>query len=173
MARLFAPRDQAVSANRKPRKAYRPRPVITDPLTLLRPASAEEKAAIMATFYSALDEIVSGSTPDENAWRLLSDSINTIETLTLSMRKLVPEEVMPTVNAAIAAMVGACNRFKAGQGMRLDGPGINAMRDILDIYRQALDGLTAREMAQAQAETQWRVNKLLHERGESAEVIAL
>jgi hypothetical protein len=29
---------------------------------------------------------------------------------------------MPTVNAAIAAMVGAASRFKAGQGMRA-GPG--------------------------------------------------
>jgi hypothetical protein len=102
-----------------------------------------------------------------------SDAINTVETLALVLRKLDPAEVMPTVNAAIAAMVGAASRFKAGQGMRVDGPGLEALRDVVGIYEQCLQGLTAREMAMAQAETQRRVNALLRSRKPTTEVIAL
>ena len=155
------------------RSAYRPKAVLTDPLSLLRPASREQRDAVMLRFTTALQEIASGRHPGEAEWRDLSDAINTVETLALSLGKLEPTEVMPTVNAAIAAMVGAAKRFQAGQGMRVDGPGLEALRDVLAIYEQALVGLTEREMAMAQAETQRRVNALLRSRKPSAEVIAL
>lgn len=99
--------------------------------------------------------------------------INTVETLTLIQRKLLIDEVMPAVRTATDAMVAAALRFKAGHGMRLDGAGLEALREVLAIYEQCLEGLTEREMAQAQAETQRRVNALLHARKPSAEVIAL
>jgi len=103
----------------------------------------------------------------------MSDVVNTVETLALGMGKLVPAEVMPDVNEAIASMVKAARRFQAGQGMRLDAAGLAALRGVLDVYEQCLDGLTAREMAVAQAETQLRVNALLRSRGPSREVVEM
>lgn len=155
------------------RSAYRPRAVISDPLSLLRPADPQRRNAVLLRFLSSLDSMARGSHPGEAEWRDLSDAINTVETLALSLRKLEASEVMPVVNAAIAAMVGAANRFKAGQGMRLDAPGLQALRDVVDVYRQCLEGLTEREMALAQAETQRRVNALLHAKNPNHEVIAL
>ena len=127
----------------------------------------------MGEFLSSLDTMARGSHPGEEEWRSLSDACNTVETLALHLHKLDPAEVMPTVNAAIAAMVSAAKRFKAGQGMRLDAEGLEALRDVIDIYDQCLAGLTEREMSQAQAETQRRVNALLHARKPNAQVIAL
>jgi hypothetical protein len=100
-------------------------------------------------------------------------ALESIETWAKALKEFHSAEVMPTVNAAIAAMVGAASRFKAGQGMRVDGPGLEALRDVVGIYEQCLQGLTAREMAMAQAETQRRVNALLRSRKPTTEVIAL
>jgi hypothetical protein len=155
------------------RSSYRPRAVISDPLSLLRPADPQRRNAVLLRFLSSLDSMARGSHPGEAEWRDLSDAINTVETLALRLQKLDASEVMPVVNAAIAAMVGAANRFKAGQGMRLDAPGLQALRDVVDVYRQCLEGLTEREMALAQAETQRRVNALLHAKNPTHEVIAL
>lgn len=155
------------------RSAYRPRPVMANPLAVFAPAPKAERDRLMTRFLTALHAMASGRHPGEAEWRDLSDAINTTETLALHLGKLNPAEVMPTVNAAIAAMVSAAKRFQAGQGMRLDAPGLQALRDVLAIYEQCLDGLTEREMALAQAETQRRVSALLHSRKPSAQVIAL
>ena len=155
------------------RSAYRPKPVLLNPLAAMQPAPKAERDRVMLRFTTALQEIAAGRHPGEAEWRDLSDLVNSVETLALHLHKLDPAEVMPTVNAAIAAMVGAANRFKVGQGMRVDGPGLEALRDVLSIYEQCLEGLTEREMSQAQAETQRRVNALLRRRKPSVDVIAL
>jgi hypothetical protein len=155
------------------RSKYRPRAVITNPLTLLQPGTAADKARVMLNFLTALDAMANGRHPGVDEWRSLSDAINTVETLALGMGKLVPSEVMPDINAAIEGMVHASRRFKAGQGARLDGPGLQALRRVVDIYGQCLDGFTAREMAMAQAETQRRVDALQRAKGNSPEIIEL
>lgn len=143
--------------SKKPRKAYVAKFVDPDPLARLRKATPAERAKIMTRFYSALHEVTNGAAPDRPEWRDLSDAINTVETLALALRKLVPAEVMPTINAAIEGMVFAAQRLNAGQPMRLSGRGIQALRDVLAIYDQCLLELTYAEMAHAQAETERRL----------------
>jgi hypothetical protein len=155
------------------RSTYRQKPVLLNPLAALRPASKEQRDRVMGEFLSSLDTMARGSHPGVEEWRSLSDAVNSVETLALHLHKLDPLEVMPTVNDAIAAMVAASKRFRDGQGMRLDAPGLKALRDVLAIYEQCLEGLTEREMSQAQAETQRRVSALLRSKTPSAEVIAL
>lgn len=157
------------------RSKYRPRAVLTDPLLLLRPAPKADADAVMLRFLTALETVAGGSHPGEAEWRDLADAINTVETLALTMHRLVPQEVMPTVNAAIAAMVGAANRYRAGGGMRVDGPGLVALRDVVGIYGQCLEELTGREMAMARAETIRRMQAVLRRRSEDtdAKVVAL
>jgi len=155
------------------RSRYKPKPVVANPLALMQPASTSRRDAVLLHFYTALEAMSRGDHPGESEWRTLSDAINSIETLALHMRKLVPAEVMPAVNSAIAAMVGAANRFKAGQGMRLDGAGLAALREVVGIYEQCLDGFTEHEMARAQAETQRRMSALLRSPVHSKEVVTL
>ena len=157
----------------KKRSKYRPRSVITDPLTLLRPATAEEKRSVMLCFLTALESMRAGDHPGEEEWRSLSDAINCIETLTLGQKKLCAAEVMPIVNDAIAAMVQAARRFKEGQGMRMDARGMEALRDVIAMYETCLDTFTSREMSLAQAETQRRVNELLRKRNPGREVVCI
>lgn len=161
-------------ALRKPtRPVRRAQAVLADPLTLLRPVPREQRDRVMARFLTALDAMVRGEHPGIDEWRDLSDAINTVETLCLHQHKLVPQEAMPTINAAIAGMVQAAHRYKAGQGMRLSGEGLQALRDVIAIYEQCCEELTEHEMAQAQAETQRRVHALLRSKTKRPEVIEL
>jgi hypothetical protein len=145
---------------KKPKKKYRPRDVLVNPLTLLQSASKDEQRRLLGRFYSALETITRGDHPGVDEWRDLSDALNCVETLALHMGKLVPAEVMPTVNAAIEGMVNASKRYKAGQGMRLDAAGLAAVRLVLDIYAQCIEGLTAHEMWRAQTLTARRVAQI-------------
>lgn len=155
------------------RSPYRPKPVIADPLYLMRPASKKQRDAVMLRFLSALDTMARGEHPGEAEWRDISDAINTVETLALHMGKLKAQQVMPLVNACIRALVHAADRFKAGQGMRLDAAGLQALREVVDLYGQCMEVLSERDMARAQQETQRRVNELLRAKKQSEEVVAL
>lgn len=157
------------------RSKYRPKPVITDPLTLLRVAGPADRRRVLATFYTALEDMARGDHPGVSEWRDLSDCINTVETMAETLHMLDAAEVMPSVTAAIAGMVAASKRYQAGAGMRLDAQGLTALRQVVDIYAQCLDGYTEREMARAQAETQRRVNQIMRSKSSSSthEVIEL
>ena len=137
------------------RSRYRPGPVDRDPLARLMPADG---SLVMAQFDSALMSMMNGSNPSREDWRALADAINTVETLALGRDpKLIPHEVMPVVNRAIAGMVRVSRRFQDGKPMRLDADGLEAIRDVIDIYGQCCKGLTGHEMRKAQAETIMRV----------------
>jgi hypothetical protein len=155
------------------RSKYRPGMVITDPLSLLRPASRSARDAVNLTFLTALHELSNGRDPGREEWRSLSDAINTVETLATKCRKLDENDVMPIVNAAIAGMVAASNRFKEGKGMRLDASGLEALREVVSIYGQCMDQLTEREMAVAQAVTQQRVNEIYRSNAKNIQVVCI
>ena len=155
--------------SRRPRRI--PRPVISDPLSLLRPVSPERSRGVMLAFLTALDEIARGKHPGVEEWRSLADCVNTLETLALT-NDIFGEGVMPAVNAAIEAMATAAKRYRAGHGMRLDGPGMEELRTVIEIYGLCLKLLTERQMALAQQRTQARMRVLLRA-GESEQVIAL
>jgi len=155
------------------RSAYRPKAVLSNPLALMRPASVAQRNAVLLQFYTALESMARGDHPGEEEWRSLSDCVNSVETLALTLGKLVPDEVMPTVNAAIEGMVAASVRFRAGKGMRLDAAGLDALRDVVGIYGQCLESLTEREMSLAQSETQRRVNEIYRRKHECHQVVSL
>lgn len=142
------------------RSRYRPRPVMTDPLSLLRPAPPAARGVVEAHFLTALDMMTRGDHPGVDEWRSLSDAINTVETLTLQMGRMDPAAVMPTVTAAIAAMVAAARRHQAGQRMGLDGAGITALRGVIATYCDCMDQLTEHEMATATRLTDQRIRGL-------------
>ena len=120
------------------------------------PAPKEKRDRVLLTYLAALDTIASGKHPGNEEWRQLSDAVNTVETLVLR-GNLAAREIEPALNAAGAAMAHAAERYSAGAGMRMDGAGLRALREIIEIYRVAMDGLPELEIALAQVETQERI----------------
>lgn len=156
----------------KRRKAYRPKPVI-NPLTALSPAPAEKRERVMARFRSSLETIARGSHPGAVEWRDLADACNLVEALTLHMGRLVPDEVLPSVAAAVQSMKEAAHRYSDGGALRLDARGLEALRDVLAIYEQCLEGLTEREIEQARAETERRILAIRRSKKPSSEIVEL
>lgn len=146
-----------MSTTRRKGKAYRP--IITKhPLMrVLPPAPAAASALLMTRFRSALRMIEAGQHPGADEWRELADVINTLEML-VNMSELDHDEVMPCVDQAIKGMAEAAIRWRAGEPLRLDQAGLNAVRDALAIYEQCLAGLSGATMAQARRETDRRIN---------------
>lgn len=136
---------------------YRPKPIIGNPLIALRPVPAVDREKLLATCRSALTCMSTGRMPGVDDWVDLANAVNIIDTLAMSMRKLVVAEVLPTLNAAQEALVRASDRHKEGLAMRLDGAGMEALRDIIDMYEQCLIGFTALEMSEALTITRKRV----------------
>lgn len=152
-----------MSRNKKPRKAYKPRPVIQNPLVFLQPAVQADQTRLLNRAYGALEWMVNGKDPQPEGWRDCADVVNVIETMALHTGQLVADEVRADVLTAGNSMRAAERRFKAGQGLRLDGPGIQAMREVLEVYAQALAGLTAMEMERVFAETRHQMARRVRE----------
>ena len=154
------------------RKAYRPKPKI-NPLTALSPAPAEKRERVMARFRSSLETIARGRHPSAVEWRDMADLCNLVDTLALHMGRLIPEEVIPSVKAATDSMKEAARRYRESEVMRLDAAGLEALRDVMAIYEQCLEGLTEREIEQARAETERRVREIRRSKTRSSEVVEL
>ena len=107
----------------------------------------------------ALHELMHAPAPGNNCWRVISDAINLTETLVLHGEapithphtgKVVashwrgcdgaPVEIADAsglLQDAIAAMAKAGQRMLEGKPMRLDGPGIEAVREIVQEFPEA------------------------------------
>lgn len=138
-----------MATNRKPRKAYRPRPVLVDALTRLQPAPKAQRDTVLLRLHTALEEMARGTQPGPQEWRDMADAINTLEALTVHMAVLDASTTMPVLERATAAMVAAERRYRSTGRAGLDGPGLQALRDALQLYTQAATGLTQHAMAKA------------------------
>ena len=131
----------------------------------------------------ALHEMMHAERPSNTAWRVLSDAINLTETLVQhgeapikdSTGKVVAShwrgcdgsaiEIADTSGLladAIAAMAKAGARAFDGHAMRLDGPGIAAVRAVLEDYQTALDTLPARTMVRCHRATEKRIREIFN-----------
>jgi len=141
------------------RSKYKPKPVITNPLVLLQPAKREQQQKLLMRALSALESITQCREPSVEDWRDLSDIVNVVE-VAADRGNLKHEEVMPSVNAAIEAMCEAHDRFNAGKPMRMSGAGINALRALIQVYAELLNGLTGFEMELLLSQTRALVRRL-------------
>jgi hypothetical protein len=133
----------------KPRKAYRPRPVLVDALAKLQPAPHAQQQLVMTRFHSALHAMATGTQAGPVEWRDLADVVNTVDVLVNQMNLLHPQATMPTIEAAKAALVAAEARYRTTGRTGLDGPGLQALRDSMALYQQAAAGFTQHTMARA------------------------
>lgn len=149
---------------RRKGKPHRPfNPVHTT--MFIQPAPKEQAETLLARFRSAAQMLATSANPGAEEWRDIADAVNTIETLALEMGKLIPAEVMPTVNAAIDALAEAAKRWHLGHRMGLSGPGLQAVRECIQIYADCLEGLTGMEMAKARLLTNERYEQVCKGRG--------
>ena len=146
------------------------------------PMPAHTRRHQLTRMADALNEMMHAPRPGNGSWRVISDAVNLLETLVLCGEAPVkdlatgktiashwrgcdgnPVEVGDSSGLlldAITAMGKAGERAFNGQPMRLDGPGLQAVRAVLEDYQTALECLPARTMVRCHRMTEKRIREI-------------
>ena len=95
--------------------------------------------------------------PPVEDWRRLSDMVNMVHTL-VDMGEMVDSQAL--LADVFEAMVKASDRYKAGQALRFDGPGVQAMDALFQDFSEAVSVLPARTMIRCHRLTSKRLNAI-------------
>lgn len=169
---------------RKPR-AHQPRTYYTMVDELLasdsQPMPQRNRTHQLRRMADALHELMHAPQPGTNAWRVVSDAVNLLETLVQHGEAPIKDATGNTIAShwrdcdgdaievrdhsglladAIAAMTAAGQRYTNGHPLRLDGPGIAAVRAVLEDYEAALNTLPHRTMVRCHRATEKRVKAI-------------
>lgn len=134
------------------------------------PTPEVRRTAQLTAMWAALDSIETGHKPNMLDWRMCSDAVNMLETLTLHNSGHWLDCHGNTVQIAdqsgllldaIKALVLAGDRYNAHGAVRLDGAGIQAVRAVLEDYAAVMEVLPERAFVKAHRLTEKRVNDLL------------
>jgi len=127
----------------------------------------------LTKMWDALAAIETAPQPTVNHWELCSDAVNLMESLLVMGKFADNDNVVPQ---AVRAMAEAGKRTNhTGATIRLSGPGINAVRIVLETYVTALRELPERTIIQAHRKTEHRIREIRRGKrlAHDVEVVAL
>lgn len=126
----------------------------------------------LTRMYEGLHALETADNPSTEDWRVVSDAVNMLETLVVELQ--VCEDASGLLQDAIRGLAVAGQRNKReGKPIRLDGPGIQAVRAVLASYAELLDLLPARTMYRCHRLTEQRIHDILagHKRPHDVEIV--
>lgn len=150
-----------MSRKQKRRPASQPltysvfRVMLADPVNPMPEARRRHQLTRMLGGLAAIER---GAAPTPEDWRLCSDAVNLLETL---VKSGALQDDGGLVMDGIEALAKAGARHLGGGQIRLDGPGIAAMRAVLEDYATALGALPERTIVQAHRDTEIRIRAIL------------
>lgn len=134
------------------------------------PIPEEDRRHQLTRMYNGLAAMETAPAPTTNDWRVVSDTVNLMETLTVTNNgwwlgcdgePVQVKDASGLLMDAVTALAMAGRRNLAGGAIRLDGAGINAVRAILEDYADLLDVLPARVMIRCHRLTEKRLHELM------------
>lgn len=151
----------------KPRRKKAPVYVLTyslvDEILASATAPLPEKARLhqLTVMWQGLASLEGGDNPSTNDWRVCSDAVNLMETF---VTMGIVEDASGLLMDAVTALAMAGRRHQAGKPLRLDGPGIQAVRSILEDYAGLLDQLSHRTVVRCHRLTEARIRAIMDNR---------
>ena len=109
----------------------------------VQPLSIKDRINTVGKMADSMDALKLEPCPPVEDWRRLSDMVNMVTTL-VDMGEMLDSHAL--LADACEAMVKASDRYKAGQPLRFDGPGVQAMDSLFQDYSMAVSVLPARTM---------------------------
>ena len=109
----------------------------------VQPLSIKDRINTVGKMADSMDALKLEPCPPVEDWRRLSDMVNMVTTL-VDMGEMLDSHA--ALADACEAMVKASDRYKAGQALRFDGPGVKAMDRLFQDYTMAVSVLPARTM---------------------------
>lgn len=129
--------------------------LMADPIN---PVSPQLLGGHLARVNAALKSLAEDADPSRDAWRDLSDAVNILESL--QVLGYINDEGQEIIKAK-DAMGQAGARALEGGKLRLTGPGIATLRNLLDDYAEIVQALSARQFIKACRTTERRVREIL------------
>jgi uncharacterized protein YyaL (SSP411 family) len=96
--------------------------------------------------------------PKIDDWTVVADAVNMMETFVVMG---VVEDADNAIQDAMEALKEAGKRFTAGNPLRLDGNGIQAIRGLLEDYRDVIAQIPERTLITAHRKTEKRLHEIL------------
>ena len=131
------------------------------------PLPKDWQRAQLTSMWDGLAQLATGDAPGKDDWRVCSDAVNLLETL-VDLREV--EDGQGLLLDAVAALAQAGERTYQGLPLRLSGPGLQAVRAVLEDYSAAMEALPARTMIRCHRLTERRVRAIQQSRGRSHDV---
>jgi len=123
----------------------------------------------LTRMYEGLHALETAENPTTDDWRVVSDAVNMLETIVVEMK--VCEDSSGLLMDAVRGLALAGQRHKReGKPIRLDGPGIQAVRSVLASYSELLDMLPARVMYRCHRLTERRIHEILAGRKQAHDI---
>lgn len=120
------------------------------------PMPEEKRRHQLTRMYGGLHSLETAPAPAPDDWRVVSDAVNLMETLVKDMR--LCEDPGGLLEDAVAALaIAGARHLETGAPIRLDGPGIQAVRAVLASYAEVLETLSARAMTECHRLTEIRI----------------
>lgn len=126
----------------------------------------------LTRMWAGLASIEKAATPTTDDWRVCSDAVNLMETL---VDMYVVEDNSGLLQDAITALAMSGKRHTAGNAIRLDAQGIQAIRAVLEDYASVIEQVSARTMIHCHRLTERRIREMLlgRKRPHDVEIINL
>ena len=101
----------------------------------------------LTRMYGGLHALETAAHPTPDDWRTVSDAVNLMETLVRDM-KLCEDTSGLLADAVAALALAGARHLEDGVPIRLNGPGIQAVRAVLADYASVLETLSERVMTE-------------------------
>lgn len=124
----------------------------------VKPLPLAKRTSHVERITESLASIERGEAPTTDDWRVCSDAVNYMETLVLEMR--LAEDRDGLLLDAITALAAAGRRHAGGMPIRLDGPGIRAVRAVVEDYAAILDEVPERFVIRCHRLTEQRIRAI-------------
>lgn len=125
--------------------------------------------AVMLRAHAAFDDLRHARPKDEltahSLMHVLADTINTA----MVRAEAIDPAIEPMLNLAVEAMQRADDRQAMHGHYGFDGPGLQAIRDALDIYEEILRHSSEKQMIDAEAEGRRRAMRQFREQQQQEE----
>lgn len=124
-----------------------------------KPMRPERYRHQLTRMHLALANITKGESPTDDDWRLIADAINLVETLVL--QKVAQDESGLLHDAITAVEEAFCRADQDSARMRLNDPGLAAIRAVLADWGACLEQLPERTVIEAHIATDRRIAEKL------------
>ena len=121
----------------------------------------------LTSMWDGLAQMTTGEAPGKDDWRVLSDAVNLMEMM-VEIKEV--EDNQGLLLDAITALAQAGERTYKGLPLRLSGPGLQAVRAVLEDYSAVMKVLPARTMIRCHRLTERRVHAIQQSRSKSHDV---